>query len=65
MVRHLSLIAALAGIAVFSTGCTSREQELENVAKDWCLTIRASQVMPVYPLREDVQPGDCFLVSVP
>ena len=35
MVRHLSLIAALAGIAVFSTGCTSREQELENVAKDW------------------------------
>jgi hypothetical protein len=50
---------------VFTAGCTSREQELENVAKDWCLTIRASQVMPVYPLREDVLPGDCFLVSVP
>ena len=65
MVRHLSLVAACAGIAVFTAGCTSREQELESVAKDWCLTIRASQVMPVYPLREDVLPGDCFLVSVP
>lgn len=64
MVRQLSLVA-VAGITVFTAGCTSREQELENVAKDWCLTIRASQVMPVYPLREDVQPGDCFLVSVP
>ena len=62
MVRSCSLVAA---IAVFITGCTSREQELESVAKDWCLTIRASQVMPVYPLREDVLPGDCFLVSLP
>lgn len=62
MVRHLTLILATAAL---TTGCTSRQQELENVAKDWCLTIRASQVMPVYPLREDLQPGDCFLVSVP
>lgn len=60
-VRHLTLVLA----AMAFTGCTSRQQELENVAKDWCLTIRASQVMPVYPLREDLQPGDCFLVSVP
>jgi hypothetical protein len=33
------------------------------VVKDWSLTIRASQVIPVYPLTEDLQPGDIFLVS--
>lgn len=37
---------------------------LEDVAKDWSLTIRASQVIPVYPLSEDIQPGDVFLVQV-
>lgn len=64
MVRRFTLlVAALTTLTI--TGCTNRQQEMEDVAKDWCLTIRASQVMPVYPLREDVQPGDCFLVSVP
>lgn len=29
------------------------------------MTIRASQVIPVYPLTEDIQPGDVFLVQVP
>jgi len=37
---------------------------LENVAKDWCETIRASQIIPVYPLTEDLQPGDVFLVQM-
>ena len=45
--------------------CASPRRELESVAKDWCLTIRASQVLPVYPLTEDVQPGDVFLVPTP
>lgn len=63
MIRRLTLVTAVATLV--AGGCTSRQQELENVAKDWCLTIRASQVMPVYPLREDLQPGDCFLVGVP
>jgi hypothetical protein len=40
-----------------------RERELQSVAKDWCLTLRASQVLPVYPLTEDLQPGDMFLVT--
>ena len=44
-------------------GCASTEDELERVAKDWCMTIRASQVLPVYPLSEDIQPGDVFLVQ--
>ena len=49
-------------------GCsTSRDRatQLQRVAKDWCLTIRASQVLPVYPLTEDLQVGDIFLVSTP
>lgn len=40
-----------------------REIELADVAKSWCQTIRASQVIPVYPLTEDLQPGDVFLVE--
>jgi len=38
-------------------------RQLENVAKDWCLTMRASQVLCVYPLSEDVQVGDIYLVN--
>lgn len=47
-------------------GCNTdkaRRKQLERVAKDWCMTIRASQVMPVYPLTEDLRPGDIFLVQ--
>ncbi len=40
-----------------------REIELADVAKSWSQTIRASQVIPVYPLTEDLQPGDVFLVT--
>jgi hypothetical protein len=47
-------------------GCsTSKQTQLEHAAKDWCMTIRACQVLPVYPLTEDLQPGDIFLVQVP
>ena len=48
-------------------GCASwlKEQQLQKVAKDWSMTIRASQVIPVYPLTEDLQPGDVFLVNTP
>ncbi len=62
----LSLPAA-AVICVLFCGCsaTMSERQLESVAKDWCMTIRASQVIPVYPLTEDLQPGDVFLVQIP
>lgn len=48
------------------TGCNAylKEQQLQGVAKDWCLSIRACQVLPVYPLSEDIQPGDAFLVHM-
>lgn len=54
-------------ISLLISGCTGalRNQQLEKVAKDWALVIRASQVIPVYPLTEDLQPGDVLLVSTP
>jgi hypothetical protein len=47
-------------------GCAATGgNELARVAKDWCETIRASQVLPVYPLTEDLQPGDLILAGTP
>ncbi len=50
------------------TGCATERlsgDQLARVAKDWALGIRASQIIPVYPLTEDLQPGDVFLVQTP
>lgn len=58
-VSTLAMWISLAGCAV------DPSKQLERTAKDWCMTIRASQVLPVYPLTEDVQPGDVFLVQTP
>jgi len=55
-------------LAIITSGCSTRRavnRHLEAVAKDWCRTIRASQIIPVYPLTEDIQPGDVFLVHTP
>jgi hypothetical protein len=59
--------ALLLSAAVSMAGCcgASKIEELEQVAKDWSLVVRASQVIPVYPLTEDVQAGDIFLVQTP
>jgi hypothetical protein len=57
---------ALAGIAlILASGCATqaRNRQLESVARDWCMVIRASQVIPVYPLTADLLPGDLFLVQ--
>ena len=54
--------AIVAGL-ILSACSSSAVDQLEKVAKDWSLTIRASQIIPVYPLRADFQPGDVFLVS--
>lgn len=63
--RHavILLLVTLLGVP----GCVqqAKEKSLQRVAKDWCMTIRASQVIPVYPLTEDLQPGDVFLVQTP
>ena len=62
-------IVAIGALVLTLAGCRSldrrRDDQLARVARDWCLTIRASQVLPVYPLTEDLQVGDVFLVSTP
>lgn len=63
--RKLMILALAAGIASLAACGMSKREQLEAVAKDWCETIRASQIIPVYPLTEDIQPGDIFLVQVP
>src|SRR5262245_36848936 len=64
--RAASSVALIVCLAL-TVGCATklRNKELEAVAKDWSMVIRASQVIPVYPLTEDLQPGDVFLVQVP
>ncbi|MBI1374564.1 MAG: hypothetical protein GC159_17745 [Phycisphaera sp.] len=59
------LVAIVMFLALTGCGQHLKERELQDVAKDWCMTIRASQVIPVYPLSEDVQPGDVFVVATP
>lgn len=64
-VRFLAAFVAISCLAACRSLDEKRASELSRVAKDWCLTIRASQVLPVYPLTEDLQVGDIFLVSTP
>lgn len=63
----MKLFAALLALLLVAGCGTTRlsSRQLERVAKDWSLSIRASQVIPVYPLTEDLQPGDVFLVQTP
>lgn len=53
---------SLQGCALLSN-TRSTEAQLQRVAKDWCMTIRASQVLCTYPLTEDVQVGDLYVVT--
>jgi hypothetical protein len=55
-------LAACACLLLASCALTV-EDRVSRVAKDWAQTIRASQVVPVYPLTEDLQPGDVFVVT--
>ncbi len=62
---RIPFVIVVACAALVASCGTTRRAQLEAVAKDWCETIRASQVVPVYPLTQDLQPGDVFLVQVP
>ena len=42
-------------------GCATTQYE--KVAREWCTAIRANQMIPVYPLNQDVRPGDVYLVQ--
>jgi hypothetical protein len=65
MGRWLAGMLSLALVVCLHSGCASAEKQVQQAAKDWCMTIRGSQVIPVYPLTEDLQPGDVFLVQIP
>jgi hypothetical protein len=40
-----------------------KERQLKRIARDWCQLITASQIIPLYPLTQDIQPGDVMLVT--
>jgi hypothetical protein len=42
----------------------SPDDQLARIAKDWTGAIRTLKIIPVFPLREDIVPGDVFLVNV-
>jgi len=56
-------VAACLTVGCGSLALKQKERQMELVARDWSMTIRASQVVPVYPLTQDIQPGDVFLVN--
>ena len=56
-------LAALSAIWLLASGCKTENTQLESVNKDWNRIIRASHIYPVYPLSEDLEPGDIFFVS--
>ncbi|AGW13940.1 hypothetical protein DGI_2182 [Megalodesulfovibrio gigas DSM 1382 = ATCC 19364] len=61
VVRAVLLLGVALGLA---SGCAqSRPAALHGVAKGWSETLRACQLIPVYPLTEDLRPGDVFLVE--
>lgn len=45
--RPLLLLACLIFLL---PACASRDAQLHRVTNNWCETIRASQVVPIYPL---------------
>lgn len=62
----LAVAATLtSGCHLFRTAEQEQQRELEMVARRWCMTMRASQIIPIYPLNEDVVPGDVFVVETP
>ncbi len=64
VVRCRTNMLSVCAVAILAlSGCATTAPPLEKVAKDWCQTIRASQIMCAYPLTEDLRPGDVFLVQ--
>ncbi|MCI8211971.1 hypothetical protein AUC61_20775 [Pseudomonas sp. S25] len=63
MPKKMLILAFLAANSLVMAACQSKlpQQHLEQVAKDWSMTVRAAQVMPIYPLEEYILPGDLYL----
>ena len=67
IIKFLSVLVSLAGaisLSTFLAGCGSLDtSELTAVNKVWNKMIRASHIYPIYPLTQDIQPGDIFLTD--
>src|SRR5690348_10524022 len=59
----LKVTLPLVTATLLFTGCVTENTQLESINKDWNLLIRASHIYPIYPLSEDLEPGDLFFVS--
>ncbi|WP_319585169.1 hypothetical protein [uncultured Pseudodesulfovibrio sp.] len=56
------VIGALILGGCMGAGKMTRDQS-QQVAKNWFSVIRGAQVFPINPLREDLAPGDLYLVN--
>jgi hypothetical protein len=63
--RNFPLLLCSLALSCAALVAKDKSKQLARVAKDWALTIRASQILPTYPLTEDLQPGDVFVTSTP
>ncbi len=58
-----NVLVGMLACALGLCGCATENGELTKINKDWNRLIRASHIYPVYPLSQDVMPGDMFFVS--
>lgn len=63
--RLFALCFGIVAASLLLHGCCHKAQRsaLEDVNKDWNELIRASHIYPIYPLNQDVQPGDIYLTE--
>lgn len=64
MLKFSNILLSIVFISV--AGCVPKapQSNLESVAKNWSMTIRAGQIFPVFPLEEDIRPGDVYLADM-
>ncbi|MFM0197569.1 hypothetical protein PQQ65_31200 [Paraburkholderia strydomiana] len=55
-------VLGVAATSVFVTACSTPVVSPDNLASQWGDRLRAYQIFPVFPPREDVQAGDIYLV---
>ena len=65
--HKLGAISVLLLTLTISLGCANEPfgHKIQSAIKDWCLVIQANQIIPVYPLMEDLRPGAVYLIELP
>ncbi|MFW5488343.1 MAG: hypothetical protein ACNI3A_07995 [Desulfovibrio sp.] len=67
MIANVCKILGIILLLVATCGFSScrKDAAVEGVASQWCKTVRGSQAICAYPLSQDMEPGDFFLVQTP